>query len=39
MRGSELVEAMAADVDRIVNVRESMGGLNRAIETIVDMIR
>ena len=39
MRGNELVEAVVVAVDRIVNVRESTGGLNRAIETIVDMIR
>mgnify|MGYP000244004130 CR=1 FL=1 len=38
MRGSELTEAMAVDVDRLVNARESSAGLDRAIEMIVDMV-
>ena len=38
MRGSELAEAMAAAVDRIVNVHESTGALDRAIEAIVSTI-
>ena len=36
MRGSELIEAMAVAVDRLVNARESASGLDRAIETIVN---
>ena len=35
MRGSELAEAMTVSVDRLVNVLENAGGLDRAIETIV----
>ena len=38
MRGSELAEAMAAAVDRIVNVHESTGALDRAIEAIVSTL-
>ena len=37
MRGSELVEARAIVVDRLLNARESSTGLNRAIENIVGM--
>ena len=35
MRGSELVEARAIVVDRLLNARESSVGLDRAIETIL----
>ena len=35
MRGSEVAEVMAVAVDRIVNAREGVGSLDRAIETIV----
>ena len=38
MRGSELAEAMAPVVDRIVNVREGTSALDRAIEAIVSTI-
>ena len=38
IRGSNLVEAIAVDVDRLVNARESVGGLDKAIETIVGTI-
>ena len=38
MRENELAEVMVVAVDRRVNVRESGGGLDRAVETIVDMI-
>ena len=38
MRGSELAEAMAAAVDRIVSAREGTGALDRAIEAIVGTI-
>ena len=36
MRGGELAEAMAAAVDRLVNAREGINGLDRAIETVVN---
>ena len=38
MRGSDLAEAMASAVDRIVSAREGTGALDRAIEAIVCMI-
>ena len=38
MRGSELAEAMASAVDRIVSVREGAGALSRAIEAVVSTI-
>ena len=38
MRGSELAEAMASALDRIVSAREGTGALDRAIEEIVGMI-
>ena len=38
MRGLELVEAMAAAVDRIVSTPEGIGALDRAIEAIVGAI-
>ena len=38
MRGSQLAEAMAAVVDRIVNAREGTSALNKAIQTIVSTI-
>ena len=38
MRGSELAEAMASAVDRLVSAREGIGALNRAIEAIVGTI-
>ena len=38
MRGSELTEAVAAIVDRIVSAREGTGTLDRAIEAIVGTI-
>ena len=38
MRGSELAEAMAVAVDRLVNAREGTGALDRAIESIVGTI-
>ena len=38
MRGSEVAEVMAVAVDRIVNAREGVGSLDRAIETIVGTI-
>ena len=38
MRGSDLAEAMASAVDRIVNAREGTGALDRAIEAVVGTI-
>ena len=38
MRGSELAEAMAITVDRIVSARGGTGALDRAIEAIVGTI-
>ena len=38
MRGSDLVEAMALAMDRIVNAREGTGALDRAIEAVVGTI-
>ena len=38
MRGSELAEAMAVAVDRLVNAREGTGALDRAIESVVGTI-
>ena len=38
MRGSELAEAMAVAVDRLVTTREGMGALDRAIESIIGTI-
>ena len=38
MRGSDLVEAMASAVDRMVNAREGTGALDRAIEAVVGTI-
>ena len=38
MRATKLAEAMAADVDRLVNVCEGTGALDRAIESIVGTI-
>ena len=38
MRGSELAEAMASTVDRIVTAREGTSALDRAIEAIVGTI-
>ena len=38
MRGSDLAEAMASAVDRIVNAREGAGALDRAIEAVVGTI-
>ena len=38
MRGSELAEAMAVAVDRLVSAREGTGTLDRAIESIVGTI-
>ena len=38
MRGSELAEALASAVDRIVSALEGKGALDRAIEAIVDTI-
>ena len=38
MRGSELVEAMATTMDRIVNDLERTGALDRAIEVIASTI-
>ena len=38
MRGSELAEAMAVAVDRLVSAREGTGTLDRAIESIVGSI-
>ena len=38
MRGSDLVEAMASAVDRIVSVREGTSALDRAIEAVVGAI-
>ena len=34
MRGTELVEAMAVAVDRLVSAREGTGALDRAVESI-----
>ena len=38
MRGSDLAEAMASAVDRMVNAREGAGALDRAIEAVVGTI-
>ena len=38
MRGSDLAEAMASAVDRIVSAREGIGALDRAIEAVVGTI-
>ena len=38
MRGSDLAEAMASAVDRIVSAREDTGALDRAIEVVVGTI-
>mgnify|MGYP000096568024 CR=1 FL=1 len=38
MRGSELAEAMAATVDRIVSAREGICALDRAFEAIIGTI-
>ena len=38
MRGSELAEAMAVAVDRLVSAREGASALDRAIEATVDKI-
>ena len=38
MRGSELAEAMATTIDRIVSARNRTGALDRAIEAIVTTI-
>ena len=38
MRGSELTEAMAVIVDRLVSAREGTSALDRAIEATVDKI-
>ena len=38
MRGSELAEAMAVAVDRVVSARDGTGTLDRAIESIVGSI-
>ena len=38
MRGSDLAEAMASAVDRLVNAREGSGALDRAIEAVVGTI-
>ena len=38
MRGSDLAEAMASAVDRIVSAREGTGALDRAIEAVVGTI-
>ena len=38
MRGSELVEAMVVDVYNLVNAREGMRALDRAIEAMVGKI-
>ena len=38
MRGSDLAEAMALAVDRIVSAREGTGALDRAIKAVVRMI-
>ena len=38
MRGSDLAEAMASTVDRIVNAREGIDALDRAIEAVVGTI-
>ena len=38
MRGSDLAEAMASAVDRLVNAREGTGALDRAIEAVVGTI-
>ena len=38
MRGSDLTEAMASSVDRIVSAREGTGALDRAIEAVVGTI-
>ena len=38
MRGSDLVEAMASVVDRIVSAHEGTSALDRAIEAVVGTI-
>ena len=38
IRGTELDEAMAAAVDRLVSAREGTSALDRAIESIVDTL-
>ena len=38
MRGSDVAEAMASAVDRIVSAREGIGALDRAIEVVVGTI-
>ena len=38
MRGSELAEAMAVTVDRLVNAHEGTGTLDRAVESIIGTI-
>ena len=38
MRGSDLAEAMASVVDRIVSARKGTGTLYRAIEAVVSTI-
>ena len=38
MRGSDLAEAMASAVDRLVNAREGTSALDRAIEAVVGTI-
>ena len=38
MRGSDLAEAMASAVDRLVNAREGTSALDRAIEAVIGTI-
>ena len=38
VRGSDLAEAMASAVDRIVSAREGTGALDRAIEAVIGTI-
>ena len=38
MRGSELAEAIAVAVDRLVNAREGTRALDKAIESIINAI-
>ena len=38
MRGSDLAEAMATTMDRVVSAREGASALDRAIEAIVGMM-
>ena len=38
MRGSDLAEAMASAVDRLVNAREGSSALDRAIEAVIGTI-